>query len=149
MKRKSTAIQYWFAALALSTVISLAPARAQSPTVPTDRDADLTRQQLAAFDQFLDNHPEIADQLRKDPSLVNNEEFVENHADLQRYLQEHPEVREDLSQNPNAVMHQEQRFERREDRDEDRDRIGDRDITRGELANMDRFMDGHPEIAEQ
>ena len=150
MKRKSTAIQYGFAALALSTVLSVAPARAQNMAVP-EQDVDLTHQQMAAFDQFLDNHPEIAEQVRKNPSLVNNEEFVENHPDLQRYLQQHPEVRQDLAQNPSAVMKQEQRFDRREDRDQDRDRRGDndRDITRGELANMDRFMDSHPEIAEQ
>ncbi len=148
MKYKSPAIQYWLATLALGALISVAPARAQSQNpMPQDRDADLTRQQLAAFDQFLDNHPELAEQLRKDPSLVNNQEFVEKHPDLQTYLQAHPEVREDLNQNPNAVMHQEQRFDRREDRD--RDRRGDADITRGELANMDRFMDSHPEIAEQ
>jgi phage-related protein len=156
MKRKGIAIQYWLAALALGTLISVAPAKAQSPgAAPPDRDADLTHQQLAAFDQFLDNHPELSEQLRKDPSLVSNQEFVNNHPDLQRYLQEHPEVREDLNQNPSAVMNQEQRFDRREDRDADRDRDrgGERDrnsdITRGELSNMDRFMDSHPEIAEQ
>jgi phage-related protein len=144
MNHKGPAIQYWFATLALSALISVAPARAQSPnTMPQDRDADLTRQQLAAFDQFLDKHSELSEQLRKDPSLVNNDQFVASHPDLQTYLQQHPEVREDLNQNPNAVMHQEQRFDRREDRN------GDRDITRGELGNMDRFMDSHPEIAEQ
>jgi phage-related protein len=146
MKHKGPAIQYWFATLALSALISVAPARAQSSNqnmMPQDRDADLTRQQLAAFDQFLDKHSEIAEQLRKDPSLVNNDQFVASHPDLQTYLQQHPEVREDLNQNPNAVMHQEQRFDRREDRN------SDRDITRAELGNMDRFMDSHPEIAEQ
>lgn len=144
MKHKGLAIQYWFATLALSALISVAPARAQSQNaMPQDRDADLTRQQLAAFDQFLDKHAEIAEQLRKDPSLVNNDQFVASHPDLQTYLQQHPEVREDLNQNANAVMHQEQRFDRREDRN------SDRDITRGELGNMDRFMDSHPEIAEQ
>src|SRR5215469_18759515 len=35
-------------------------------------DDDTTRAQLARFDQFLDNHPETAEQLRKNPSLVNN-----------------------------------------------------------------------------
>jgi len=154
MKRFLVAIQYSLATLALVALFSVAPATAQSQTTaPPDRDADLTHQQLAAFDQFLDNHPELAEQIRKDPSLVNNREFVEDHSDLQRYLQDHPEVREDLAQNPNAVMHQEQRYDRREDRvrdrDQDRDRRGDPDVTRGELANMDRFMDGHPEIAEQ
>jgi len=158
MKPTGRTIQYWFATLALSALISLAPARAQSQNSAQDRDPDLTRQQLSAFDHFLDGHPELAEQIRKDPSVVNNEEFVENHADLQRYLQEHPEVREDLNENPNAVMHQEQRFDQREDRDRDRDRdqdndrrrsSDDNDVNRRELANMDRFMDSHPEIAEQ
>ena len=155
MKFTHQAIEYSLATLVLGVLISLSPARVQSQnSVPQDRDPDLTRQQLSAFDQFLDGHPELAEQIRKDPSLVNNEEFVENHADLQRYLQDHPEVREDLSRNPNAVMHQEQRYDQREDRDRDRDRDKDRDpnsgdVTRGELANMDAFMDHHPEIAEQ
>jgi len=132
----------------------MAPARAQSQNtthqnaVPQDQDSDLTRQQLAAFDQFLDSHPELSELIRKDPSLVNDKEFVENHSDLQSYLQQHPEVGEDLRQNPNAVMHLEERYDRRTDGDRDRDR-NDRDITRTELANMDRFMDSHPEIAEQ
>jgi phage-related protein len=108
-----------------------------------DRDENATRRQLAGFDNFLDTHPEVAEQLRKDPSLVNNQEFVERHGDLQHFLQQHPEVREELSQNPNGFMRQEQRFDRREDQ------ARDRDVTRGELANMDRFMDSHPEIAEQ
>jgi phage-related protein len=129
--------------------MSFAAAKAQSQTtMPQNRGDDLTRQQLAVFDQFLDSHPDLAEQIRKDPSLINNEEFVENHSDLQNYLREHPEVREELNQNPNAVMHQEQRYDRREESDRDRNR-GDHDINRGELANMDRFMDSHPEIAEQ
>ena len=110
--------------------------------MPPDRD-EVSRRQLASFDSFLDNHPELADQLRKDPSLVNRDEFVENHPELQQYLREHPEIREEINRNPNGFMHQEQRFDRTEDRDRDRD------MTRGELANMERFMDSHPEIAEQ
>jgi phage-related protein len=152
MKRTDTkrrAGPFWLATLALGVLVSVAPAGAQSSnSLPQDRDADLTRQQLTAFDQFLDSHPELAEQMRKDPSLVNNQEFIVSHPDLQRYLQDHPEVREDLNQNPNAVMHQEQRYDRREDREQDRDR-GNSDVTRRELANMDRFMDNHPEIAEQ
>ena len=41
------------------------------------RDRDLTRGELANMDRFLDSHPEIAEQLRKDPSLVNDKTFVE------------------------------------------------------------------------
>lgn len=180
MKTKRPAIHFWMAALTLGALM-WTPLGAQSPSYtpqdrdgdmsrqqayPQDRDSDLSRQQIANFDRFLDSHPELAQQLRKDPSLVNNEEFVENHRDLQQYLQDHPEIREQIRQNPNAVMHQEQRYDRREDRMQDRDRDMDRDrdrdrnmnrgdqppnrdITRGELNNLDNFMDSHPEIAEQ
>ncbi len=149
MKRRNYLAHYGFILLTcggLVCVVAPTSARSQTQTMAPpaqDRDDSATRRQLAGFDNFLDTHPELAEQLRKDPSLVNNQEFVEKHGDLQQYLQQHPEVREELSQNPNGFMRQEQRFDRREDQ------ARDRDVTRGELANMDRFMDSHPEIAEQ
>jgi menaquinone-dependent protoporphyrinogen IX oxidase len=146
MKRGNYLAHYGFMLLMCGALVfGLAPTCAQSQTMaPQTQDRDeVTRRQLAGFDHFLDSHPEVADQLRKDPSLVNNQEFVERHGELQQYLQEHPEVREELSQNPKGFMREEQRFNRREDQ------TRDRDVTRGELANMDRFLDSHPEIAEQ
>jgi len=101
--------------------------------------------ELANMDQFLDQHPEIAEQLRKDPSLIDNKRFVENHAALQQFLAEHPQLRDEFRENPNAFMNREDRFDGQPNQPRDRDR----DVTRGELANMDRFMDSHPEIAEQ
>jgi hypothetical protein len=146
MKPGNYLAHYGFMLLMCGAVaFGLAPTCAQSQTMAPqtqDRD-DMSRRQLAGFDNFLDSHPEVAEQLRKDPSLVNNREFVEGHGELQQYLQEHPEVREELSQNPKGFMREEQRFDRREDQ------TRDRDLTRGELANMDRFLDSHPEIAEQ
>jgi phage-related protein len=119
------------------------PAGAQTP-VPQDspHDQDTTRAQYAAFDRFLDSHPEVAEQLRKDPALMKNDEFRENHPALREFLQQHPGIREEFAENPNAFMRQEQRFDRRED-----GRHGD--ATRAQLARMDQFLDGHPEIAEQ
>ena len=145
MKRTNPLMHFCLILLTFGGLLAAAPAslRAQTQTMTPDRDDVVTRQQLAAFDSFLDSHPELAEQLRQNPSLVNNEEFVENHVALQQYLQQHPEVREQISQNPNGFMRQEQRFDRREDQ------ARDRDITRGELVNMDRFLDSHPEIAEQ
>ena len=115
---------------------------------PQDQDNDTRRWQIANMDKFLDSHPELEEQLRKDPSLIRNEEFVEKHPELQEYLQQHPGIREEFTENPRAFMRQEQRYDRREE-DNGHDRGGDRDITRQQLANMDRFMDSHPEIAEQ
>ena len=124
-----------------------APAMAQSnpqsmPAQDAARDNDTTRGELASFDQFLDGHPEIAEQLRKNPSLVNSGDFVKDHPALQTYLRDHKQVREELRENPSAFMHQENRFDRRED-------ARGNDTTRGELASFDRFLDGHREIAEQ
>jgi len=98
----------------------------------------------STMNQFLDGHPEIAEQLRKNPALVDNKQFVEGHPALQQFLASHPELRQEFKSNPDAFMHREERFDRREDA-----MRGDPDVTRGELSNMDRFMDSHPEIAEQ
>ncbi len=119
-------------------------------TAPPQGDNDTTIRQMADMDNFLDSHPEIAEQVRKDPSLVNNREFVQNHPALGEYLEKHPGVREELRENPNAFMHQENRYDRGEEgRERDHDMRGDRDITRREVAGMDRFLDSHPEMAEQ
>jgi hypothetical protein len=106
------------------------------------RGRDLTRHQLADFDRFLDGHPEIAEQLKRDPGLVNDQKFAADHPALQQFLAEHPQVREQSKENPQAFMRQENGFDRSED-------SRGRDLTRPELANLDRFLDGHPEIAEQ
>jgi hypothetical protein len=126
-------------------------------SMPDRVDNDTTRQQIIEMDRFLDSHPETAEQLRKDPSLINNREFVEHHPALQEYLQKHPGVREEFSERPNAFMREEERYDRQTDRRYDRDdrrfkdgRSGDRDeITRRQLADLDQFLDRHPELAEQ
>src|SRR5580658_1912084 len=131
---------------ALSTFLWVGtPANAQSAparnTAPV-QDNDTTRQELASFNQFLDSHPELARDIRKDPSLVNNDDFVKRHPSLHTYLQDHPQVSDEIRENPNAFMRQEYHYDRRED---DRDR----DINREDLARFDQFLDSHRETAEQ
>jgi hypothetical protein len=110
-------------------------------------DRDRNRGAMASLDGFLDGHPEIAEQVRKNPSLLTNDQFVKSHPALQTYLQQHPQVRNEIAENPNGFMQREQRFDQRED---GMDRNGvDRDRNRGMMASMDSFLDGHPEIAEQ
>jgi hypothetical protein len=141
-----------FSLVTLSAQVASQMPTAQQGAVQQDQDNDTTRGELASFDRFMDSHPEIAEQLRKDPSLVKNEDFVRDHRDLQEYLQNHPGVREEISENPDRFMHQERRFDRAEDRRNNNNNNEDRrdhDTTRSELASFDRFMDNHPEIAEQ
>jgi hypothetical protein len=146
MKKRQLHFKSGLALLAMTTGFWLnAPANAQSTPAQDSRpvqDNDATRQELARFDQFLDSHREIAEQLRKDPSLVNNEEFLKNHPALQTYLQDHPAVRTQIKENPNAFMRAEDRFDRREDN-------RDRDVNREEVGRFNQFLDNHHEIAEQ
>src|ERR1700735_5250779 len=104
----------------------------QSQNAQAAHDSDITRQELARFDEFLDSHREIAEQIRQNPSLV------KNHPALQTFMQEHPGVREELKENPNAFMHQEARYDRREDQRMHEERV-----------HFDRLLDSHAEVAEQ
>jgi hypothetical protein len=106
-------------------------------------DRDTTRQELRTFDQFLDNHPEIAKDLKQNPSLINNEDFQEKHPELRDFLGDHPRLREELKENPRAFMNREGGLERSEGAENPRP---DHDTTRGELASFDQFLDGHPQI---
>src|SRR6201981_636511 len=110
----------------------------QSQNAQTAHDSDITRQELARFDEFLDSPREIAEQIRQNPSLVNNDQFVKNHPALQTFMQQHPSVREELKENPKAFMHEEARYDRREDQRMHEERI-----------HFDHFLDSHREIAEQ
>ncbi len=145
MRTKKSYLRKWLAFpifLCLSTYVQAQSAPAQNPTrdnVDPSRsvpDRDINRTELAQFDQFLGAHPEIAEQLRKDPSLANNREFVKNHPALQTYLHDHPQTRDALKDDPNTFMSAENRFDRNE-------------ASRGESANFDRFLDAHREIATQ
>jgi hypothetical protein len=141
MKTRKLHFKGWLTFSALAISCSLAtPAKAQS-TKPLP-DTDTTRQELASFDQFLDSHRETAEQLRKDPSLVNNEGFMKSHPALQTYLQQHPQIREEIKESPETFMRKENRFDRP-------DYTRDRDTTRREVANFDQFLDSHRETAEQ
>jgi hypothetical protein len=104
------------------------------------------------MDRFLDAHPEIDQQLRKDPSLIDNQKWVANHPTLPEYLQNHPQVADAFRANPNLFMRDENRFDRN---DGDRDR-GDRmnarggdDRNRGELTGFGQFLGGHSSVAAE
>ena len=136
------------AILAATPLLWIAPgvnAQSSSPSSQESRtspNSDITRQELARFDQFLDGHQEIAQQLRHDPSLVNDQNYVQGHPELQTFLQDHPGVREEIKENPNYFMRQENRYDRQEDAREDNRR-------REELARFDQFLDNHREVSEQ
>ena len=109
-----------------------------------DRDAggldrDAYRRDAANFDRFLDGHREIAEQVRKDPSLTDNRDFLRDHPALQSYLQDNPGVRDQLKQNPNSFMRQEDAYNRDAN-------MRDRDPMHDHMADFGGFLHGHSEI---
>ncbi len=148
IKKRHLFVRNAVAILATTPLLWITPsvnAQSSSPSPQeskTSQNGDITRQELARFDQFLDNHQEIAQQLRHDPALVNDRNYVQGHPELQAFLQDHPGVREEIKEDPNYFMRQENRYDRREEAREDNNR-------REELARFDQFLDSHREISEQ
>jgi phage-related protein len=144
MKERCACVRQCSVLLALASLFWIVPSLSSQEvpphTAPPSPPTGITRQELASFDSFLDSHPEMAEELHRNPSLVDDREYINNHPELQAYLQDHPQVREELKENPRAFMRDENRYDRR-DTDDDADRR--------ELANFDSFLDKHPEIAEQ
>jgi hypothetical protein len=95
------------------------------------------RRDVVQFDRFLDSHREIAEQLRKDPSLADNPQFVQNHPALQDYMRDNPGVRDQMAQNLNAFMQQEDRLDAGQHWN---------DATHQHMASFGEFLESHHNI---
>jgi phage-related protein len=100
---------------------------------------DVTRRDLENFHQFLENHPRIAQELRSNPSVINNRRWVDDHNELEAFLRRHPEIREELRANPQRFMAWERRYDRR---------WGD-NVSWREVRMFEDFLDSHPRVAER
>lgn len=60
---------------------------------------------ITRFDSgYLNGHPEVAQQLANNPSLVDNQQFMSQHPGLREYFENHPEVRTELKEHPDQFM---------------------------------------------
>lgn len=155
MKQKKLYLQNCFASSALIALFAIgAPAWAQSTgaqSTTTTNDANqnpqdnpILRQEVTQFDQFMDAHREIGAQVTKDPSLLDNRQYLQDHPELQTFLNNHPEIRQAVKQSPSAFMWQEHSYEQSEDT-----RTNDNDKNRADRDRFNQFLDTHREIAEQ
>jgi len=60
---------------------------------------------MQAFDHWMRQNPDAAQEIRKDPSLLNNSEYMAKHPDLQKFMEDHPDFRRAAKKNPNRVVH--------------------------------------------
>jgi hypothetical protein len=127
-----------------------------SPTIPPP-DHDTTRREVRRFDNLEDQRPEAVKELYKDPTLVNNPDYLAKHPGMQEWMTKHPQAATELKEHPKEFLARERNFDRREDRYEhrhgdERFERHDRDdrIGRGEVGRFHKgYRDHHPEAAEQ
>lgn len=138
------------------------PAHAQAPASQTNtpsvqsnrpvpdngvRSDDARVREIADFNRFLETHPETSEQLRRDPSLIRNRDFVDHHPGLIDYLRDHPQTADQFRANPDLFMGQVVRFDGGGDRFDEAGRVPD--VDRDRIARFHDFCNNHPEIAEQ
>src|SRR5260370_21228993 len=68
---------------------------------------------VARFDNgYLDEHPEVAERLCRNPRLVDNPQFLATHPGIYQYFKNHPEIREELQNHPDRFMARVHYYER-------------------------------------
>jgi hypothetical protein len=123
------------------------PSVQDNRTLPDNdvRPDDARMREIADFNGFLQSHPETSEALRRDPSLIDNRDFVDHHSELRNYLQDHPQMAGQFRSNPDLFMGQVVRFDQRGDHFDEAGRVPDAD----RMARFHDFCEKHPEIAEQ
>jgi len=66
--------------------------------------AGLNLDQLSAFGQLTSNDPALARKLARNPSLVNDDGFVNQHPALKQYFEQFPNAREDIVDHPGNFL---------------------------------------------
>jgi hypothetical protein len=82
---------------------------------------DISKTDLAAFDDFMDKHSALEKEVRKHPALLTNADFLAKHPELKSFIAAHPSIQHEITENPRVFMKAENHFEhsraeRREDR---------------------------------
>lgn len=112
LKKMSTAMALGAGLLLGTSGLSLGqqqPAPSPSPAATADQREDV-RDAQHNMGEFLGQHPELREQLNKNPNLINDPKFVSEHPDLQKYMQDHPKIADHWKAHPNSVMHHEQHY---------------------------------------
>ena len=131
------------ASATLMTLAFVAPAFAQQP-LPQALGGE------GAFHNFLESHPQIKSDLKKDPGLVNNPEYVEKHPAFKEFYGKHPEVQGELKENaPEFMRREEWGFRHQEKYEHSEARWRNAQNREREESNMDKYMDKHPNVEKK
>jgi hypothetical protein len=59
---------------------------------------------LRSFERYLDTHWAVADDLYRDPDLINDRSYVRSHPSLQAWLNAHPDAAEAVREQPREFV---------------------------------------------
>lgn len=96
---------------------------------------------LRSFDAYLDDHWETAQDLYRDPDLINDRKYVRKHKALRDWLEDHPDAAREIRANPQAVLWRE-RGRSSDDSYDSSTRLNDR-----QRRSWDNFLGAHGTIA--
>lgn len=68
---------------------------------------------LVNTDHYLDQHPEVAQQLQQNPGLVDNPKYVASHPGLHEFLTTHPVTRAEWKSHPYRYMTREDKYDQK------------------------------------
>ncbi|HZQ70750.1 MAG TPA: hypothetical protein VFA68_19640 [Terriglobales bacterium] len=88
---------------------ALAAQDTPTPTSPapadTDNDNDHGRAtSYKQFDHALRKDPQMAEELKKNPSLMNDPGYLEKHPGLKKYMDTHPDMAKAAKSNPERLL---------------------------------------------
>ena len=107
------------------------------------REAQDSRTSEADFDAFLDTHPQIDAQLRSNPSLINDQKWLQDHPDVLAFFNHHPRAKKEIAGSPSFLI-------RREGRRASRDaRERSANLRKEEIASFQEFLNFNPQISKQ
>lgn len=98
----------------------------------------LSTRDRRSFENFLDSHWETAQELYRDPELVDNKQFLRGHRDLRDWMEDHPDAAEAIRADPRVVIWRERASEDREPAER---RSSTMRMSEQDLASFERYLD--------
>jgi hypothetical protein len=66
--------------------------------------ADTLRDEIREFHVFLRHHPQVANELQRNPGLADNRRYLDRHDDLRDFLRSRPRLRREIVERPRRVL---------------------------------------------
>ena len=138
MTRNTPKLLFAFALVAVSLALLAGSALAQNPTPPpqpTGTTPQLGPTDRQEVDNFLIHRPDVAEELHRDPSLINNPQWLAKHPEVQTFMKDHPNAQRVAAEHPDWAAKEVGRSVERQ--------------AAPALRQTDEFLQTHPKVAQE